>query len=229
MAKKPIFSENGQKRPFWPVKAHFGPFWPFSGLFGPPGPAPRRGFTSTPREGLPGRPGPPGEVSGPVRRGLGTPVPGSPDLGSRIPGPQGFPRPRGGAPGAPGAPGPRGRPREGGFTSTPRAGAPRFPGAVPGTWVPEGSRRGPGGPSRRAQIQPPPGGARETPSPEPRAVSPPRGEGGRRPGAPSPQRGKGGGRTAERAPRSKSFRGRSSPNSVGSQPHNQYVTILLYR
>jgi len=62
-----------------------------------------------------------------------------------------------------------GGPGEGGFTSTPRAGAPRFPGRAGGVWDPGGGRGGPGDPG------PPVAGTRRdagTRSPGPRSGTP---------------------------------------------------------
>jgi len=101
-------------------------------------PGPRPG-PRDPVQGLPGGPLPPGAGPGSETRipgsGSGTPSRAPRDPGVREPGPEGPPRPLGGAAG-------------GCFTSTPRGGAPRFPGAprVPHDaterWVPPG-RRGP--------------------------------------------------------------------------------------
>jgi len=141
---------------------HNTPFWGILGLFGPSGPGRGRGFTSTPGGppgrgfeapgGLPGVPGTPGGGPGPGPRipGSGRPVPG------------GLPR-AGGGPSRPWDPGPRapGPGAEGGFTSTPRAGAPRFPAGGPGDRGPgRALRTSPGG-----LFPPRPGGGPRNPSP----------------------------------------------------------------
>jgi len=99
----------------------------------------------------PGAWGTPGD---PLDGGSGDPA-GSRDSGISDPSlRQGAPP--GGGPGralrdpGPGSPVPGGR-REGGFTSTPRAGAPRFPAGIPGTpWS-----QGPPGPPGRPETTPP--------------------------------------------------------------------------
>jgi len=117
-----IFGQKGQKRGKYrenPVFRGFGPFWALLG----PG---RQGFYINPWLGGPGAarglgqaswpPPEPGGVWGPrpgipdlgIRRSLGAPSPGG--------GPSGVPEPRPGVPGSPAL---------WGFTSTPRAGAPR--------------------------------------------------------------------------------------------------------
>jgi len=142
-----IFGQNGQNSGKYrenPVFRGFGAFWAFSGPSA-------QGFYINPWLGGPGPPGawdrPPGLLRS--SEGSGTPPRGSRDPGIRrsqgtpSPGgaPSGVPEP---GPGVPGSPGGRG------FTSTPRAGAPRFPGRGPGDLVPGGvpgsPGRGPGGP-----------------------------------------------------------------------------------
>jgi len=111
------------------------PFWGFLAVLGPPDPSRRRGFTSTPSGRGSQGPGRPRAVPGPCPGGLSR-DPGPGDLVPGDPGPQGSPAPRGwGGPFR--TPGPRraldpgpGSPALGGFTSTPRAGAPRFPAGV---------------------------------------------------------------------------------------------------
>jgi len=137
-----FFRKNGQKWPFSPklaknrVFGHNTPFWGILGLFGPSGARWRRGFTSTPSgRGLPGAwEGLPDPLRGPGTGGPGTGVTETSGIG--IPG---NPLPRGRPRGALRTPvrGP-GHRHGGGFTSTPRGGAPRFPAGVPGI-------RGPGG------------------------------------------------------------------------------------
>jgi len=92
--------------------------------------APPRGVDVKPRT-RPGPDGPRGPRGAPSRPGRGRPLPGSgrsrdPGSGDPVPGPRGVPgdlrEPFRGPPGSPGPLGGRG------FTSTPRAGAPRFPG-----------------------------------------------------------------------------------------------------
>jgi len=151
-----IFAKKGQKRPFcrgYPENGVFGPFRPSRA-------GPAQGFYINPYGG--------GVAQGPgsSREASRTPSRGS--ARTRSPGPgswdPGLPRPRGpgGVSGRPRTgsrgPGPR---REGGFTSTPRAGAPRFPGAVPGPGGPREGRKGPpGGPPGR---QTPPGARKPLP------------------------------------------------------------------
>jgi len=111
--------------PFLAIFGDFGHFWPFS-------PFSRIWYRGAPARGV--------DVKPPSRRGLGS---GNPQkggfcwfwsplgLGETPGGPRGGPK-RAWRP-APGPPGPR--PGEG-FTSTPRAGAPRFPGSpLPGSGV----------------------------------------------------------------------------------------------
>jgi len=149
MAKNGHFHEKGPKTGFLAIIPHFGVFW---GFLGPPGPPGCGGFTSTPAGAAAGRPGAcggprrspgtPGGVSGPGPR-----IPGSwpePQEGSPAPG-GGFPRPR--SPGSEDA-----RLREGGFTSTPRAGALRLARGSPDL----GSRRSPLRGSGRALFSTPP-------------------------------------------------------------------------
>jgi len=162
----PFFGKRGkypQKGQFWHFLAFLGLFRPFFGK-NPENrgfrTSPRGGFTSTPatpsREGERGLRGPPeGPGRGPGIRDPGSGIREVPETSweaSQGPrGPRGTPRT---GPGAPAL---------GGFTSTPRAGPPRFPGGVPGS---PGSRgalgtRSPGtGKSRRTGAVPrqgPPG------------------------------------------------------------------------
>jgi len=131
----------------------------------PRGPA-ARGWCKTPSgRGLPGaweaQDGP-RTLSGRPGPGSRIPETGVPEtLGPGVPRPQGWggPFPD---PGVPEGPGPRpGVPALGGFTSTPRAGAPRFPvGGTRGPGVPEVRKGPPGGP----WATPAPGGL-QTPPP----------------------------------------------------------------
>jgi len=130
-----IFSENAGKTRFFGVLGLKRPFLALLGLLAqgfyinPSGPLPR-GRGALPEAWEAWGPGSPG--TGEVRRPPGSRIPGS---GSGEPLPPGR-----GALGGPGT-GPGGL-GEWGFTSTPRAGAPRFPGGVPGV---RKSRRGPAG------------------------------------------------------------------------------------
>jgi len=115
-----IFSKNGQKWPFCGVLPLKGGFCPFLGLL-------RRGFTSTP-------PGPSPGAREPWEPQRGVPETSRiPDPGIGVPGlrQEGLPLGEGSPGGVPEVPGPGprgpGHPGEGGFTSTPRAGPPRFP------------------------------------------------------------------------------------------------------
>jgi len=138
-AGAPRFPGAGKKGDFTPP-GRGGSFWPPGGLGTPGTPGdPRRkprgpgarGWCKTPLAGGAGRPGqpPPGPgdpFGAPLAPGAGDPRssrPRSRDLVSRPWPARGLPDP---LPGLPGAPRPS---REGGFTSTPRGGAPRFPGA----------------------------------------------------------------------------------------------------
>jgi len=135
-----IFSENAGKTRFFGVLGLKRPFSALLGLLA-------QGFYINPSGALP--------------RGRGSPPRGLGGLGTRVPGDRGGPETSGipdpgigvwkplppgrGAPGGPGT-GP-GRPREWGFTSTPRAGAPRSPregkppqGARGGSPPPSGGR-----------------------------------------------------------------------------------------
>jgi len=122
---------------------------------------PAKGFYINPSEGPPRALGRPRGLSRTPPGGPGTRSPGSPGIPDPgVARPQGQGRPRtpsrgpGGSRTRPGGPG------EGGFTSTPRAGAPRFPGVR--TPVP-GSRRVPEGSPGRPREPPPQGGVPATP------------------------------------------------------------------
>jgi len=143
MAKKGHFRQKRPKKAFLPGIPRKRGFRAFLALPGRSG----AGVLHQPL-GRRGRPGPwelPGGLPDPVPGVCPDPVPGTRILGSRAPPPQRAPE---GSPGGPGqGPGDPRTPREGGFTSTPRAGAPRFPGAVPGPGGPREVRKGPpGGP-----------------------------------------------------------------------------------
>jgi len=141
VATGPFFEKIAKISDFWPKWAKMPflagkpPFWgflAFLGHFGPAAPGVLHQPPGGPSQGA-GSPGdPPDPGSGvPGSRGPGR---GSGDLGSRRPGtpPPGageVPEGPGTGPGDRG-PGP-GSSGEGGFTSTPRAGAPRFPGSRP--------------------------------------------------------------------------------------------------
>jgi len=95
--------------------------------------------------------------------------PGSRGPGSRAQGPP--PPLRGGVPRSPGSRTGSGGPREWGFTSTPRAGAPRFPGSPGSPGSPRGSRRalgtsrgGPGDQTPRQGVPEPLPGNRGAPA-----------------------------------------------------------------
>jgi len=137
------------KPAFWAFLAKKGPFRPFSA-------SRRRGFTSTPPRPSPGGGGAPPGLREPGDRGPRGPGRSGDLRGPGIPGqgPGSPSRPGGEAPGGPGTG--SGRPRVRGFTSTPRAGPPRFPGGVPGSPV---SRRGPAG------LRRPPGRSWDRPLP----------------------------------------------------------------
>jgi len=122
-----------------------------SGSSGTPGNrgAPPRGVDVKPlRRGPPRGLGGPGQGPGPARDGLRDPgVPGTQDPRIRDPPPRGLGEARNPVPGSRRVPDPSGRPGEGGFTSTPRAGAPRYPRRGPGVrGSPGGLRDLPGGP-----------------------------------------------------------------------------------
>jgi len=143
VAKNGHFQQKCLKMAFLAIIPHFGVFL---GFFGPPGLL-GAGVLHQPPPGRPGAregpPRPPGDPPDPGE-GSGTRSPGS-RMGS--PGsPRGLPWPGGGL--GPGSRGP-GHRRGGGFTSTPRAGAPRFPAGVAHPLPGEGA---PGAPER----QPPP-------------------------------------------------------------------------
>jgi len=177
MAKKRLFGGYTPKNPFL-------------GLFGPSGPPRGRGFTSTPG----GAPGAAGRAlrdlldpSGP-REGVWDPVPGSRDRGPWKPRepPRGAGSPGSGVSGVPGAP------RVRGFTSTPRAGAPRFPEGVPG------SRESPGVPRTPWEVPDQP--------PRPRPGKPPFSDPGNR------------GRSHPREAREAVGRGRRAPRRTSGGP-----------
>jgi len=151
LAPGPRGSQNGV---FWappgktPKKAVFRDFWPkslFLGILGLPGP-----------QGPPDPPGTPRVPRGPGARGwCKTPLAGPAEPGPPVPGdllepqdpwtgsrdPSGASRSPSQGAGTP----PRGS-RSEGFTSTPRAGAPRFPGgAAPGLPEPQSGASGPAG------------------------------------------------------------------------------------
>jgi len=165
MPKNGYFSRKSRKTAFLRVNPHFGGFGPFLGPLG-------RGFYINPRAPSWKGVGGPG---GTLREVPGTPGPRIRDPGDRGPDPPppgGRPgEPLDGVPGGPGVPeGPRGQPREGGFTSTPRAGAPRY-------------RRGPRGPGPGGVSREAPGGIPEGPRPAPPSPGtaggrPPEGVGG---------------------------------------------------
>jgi len=161
--KMPKISKNGH---FWPFSRK-KPFFRGIPQKGPKkaflGPLPR-GFYINPSGPLPGEGRGSGEPSGAPGDSRGPQIPGSGDPGPR---PRPGPSPGGGPKGAPGdLRGPGGsrtrsrRGPRGGFTSTPRAGAPRYPGAVPGTGGPGGSEKGlpgsPGAPLPRRGLRHPP-------------------------------------------------------------------------
>jgi len=144
-----IFSKIGQKQAFWRSNPLFGGFWAFRALQA----LPAAGVLHQPLAGGVGRPWEP-------QRGPGTRSSGDLETRSWRPGileDPGDPALRAGeaqmgVPGTPGGPGHLGgRPREWGFTSTPRAGALSRPGDP-------GYPRETGGAPIGAAVEPPKGG-----------------------------------------------------------------------